>query len=608
MAAGEQPIGTAPGGFVLLGDRPHDGQDDPLGFDGLVEALATLVLESRASTPFSIGVEAAWGMGKSTLMGRLCTRLAREQTITTVMFNAWTADGGGVLEGLVKTVLNELDDRVLRSALRNKQLLSWFRLATSVAGGLVGIGSVVDTVWERVASDPRARNELRALVDQAVSAWRSKQPEFAAERTLCVFVDDLDRCSPEGVLEVFEAMKLYLDVPGLVFIVGYDQDIVSDLVLRKKGYSETITGRDYLEKFIQIVYRVPRSTSEHAELLVDSLLRASRTTDLFGAVERALLIENNQFNPRRIKRFINGFVLAYGLDIRWREFEPQSLVRVQLLHMYFSEFAALLERRSEDDAIEEFLEYRGARDALRRGDHSGEAWSQVAKTLGSHGLPIPKQEATRNDEMILKSLEDNVPLAFVPLADREDFVALVQSLAKAADWGRLRLALAEGTLPRISPAAERETSPALARVSDMRFDGLKVVWVDDQLENIKDYADVLTAGGATVFLAENTQEAERPLRTGAVNVLISDMARGGEPDAGLIGLKHWRGEDLVPRWVIFFTSRNTRSLRRMAEEVGADLTADARELFTFLTAASLELGGRWSTAGEPGSIDATNVP
>jgi hypothetical protein len=121
-------------GFVLLGDQPHEGQQDPLGFDDIVADLASLILASRGSTPFTLGIEAVWGMGKSTLMGRLCTRLASEEAVVPVLFNAWTADDGSVLEGLVKTVLNELDPSVLRRAMRNRKLISGLRVAASVAG------------------------------------------------------------------------------------------------------------------------------------------------------------------------------------------------------------------------------------------------------------------------------------------------------------------------------------------------------------------------------------------------------------------------------------------------------------------------------------------
>ena len=87
--------------------------------------------------------------------------------------------------------------------------------------------------------------------------------------------------------------------------------------------SDAIKSRDYLEKFIQIVYRIPWANPEHAETLVRELLRSSRTEQLFADAERSLLIECNQFNPRRIKRFINAFVLAYGRDHRWRRFAPR---------------------------------------------------------------------------------------------------------------------------------------------------------------------------------------------------------------------------------------------------------------------------------------------
>ena len=40
---------------------------------------------------------------------------------------------------------------------------------------------------------------------------------------LIVFVDDLDRCLPEKAIEVLEAIKLFLEVPGVVFVLGMDQ-------------------------------------------------------------------------------------------------------------------------------------------------------------------------------------------------------------------------------------------------------------------------------------------------------------------------------------------------------------------------------------------------
>lgn len=197
MEANEQAVDR---GFVLLGDQPYRGEADPLGFDGIVTDLATLIRSSRDSTPFTLGIEAPWGMGKSTLMSRLCDRIGedKETGVTPVLFNAWTADEKGALEGLIKTVLNQLDPNVLRRALRNKKLISGLRFGLGLTAGFFGFGNVVDTFWSRVDADPRARNDLRKLVEEGVAKWREEQPGLAGRRMLCVFIHDLDRCSPKG--------------------------------------------------------------------------------------------------------------------------------------------------------------------------------------------------------------------------------------------------------------------------------------------------------------------------------------------------------------------------------------------------------------------------
>ena len=48
---------------------------------------------------------------------------------------------------------------------------------------------------------------------------------------------NLDRCSPAITLEVLEAIKLYLNIEPLVFIVGLDRHVV-----------DAIVGKDYEDK------------------------------------------------------------------------------------------------------------------------------------------------------------------------------------------------------------------------------------------------------------------------------------------------------------------------------------------------------------------------
>ena len=524
----------------------------------LAEELAQLILGSRRATPFTLGVEASWGMGKSTLMGRLRDRVEAEPPVTTVWFNAWTADGNGVLEGLLKTVLNEMDPNVLRRALRNAKLMGWLRVLVSIVAGWLRITSVVDEAWKRVAVDPRGRNELRGLVEQAITDWREKQAGVPEDALLCVFVDDLDRCTPDGVLEVFEAMKLYMDVEGFVFVVGYDRDIVADLVNESKGYSDSIRSQDYLEKIIQTTFRIPRSSRDKSKALLQECLVASGTSALFGDAEQTLVVDRNAHNPRRIKRFLNGFVLSYGLDAQWREFRPDTLIRVHLLYMHFKPFSDLLERPGIDP-VTEFLEYVAARDALRRrGDLA--PVQQAFETLKVSMPPNPDHDS------LLVLLEEEVRVPFSKLVAQDGFVTLIESLAGADDWPRLRAQLAEGREPEIGD------DPG-------RFDGLSVIWIDDNPENNEQYVSALTAAGAYVIASPDIEHTRLVLEHGPVDVLISDIARGGRRDAGFDDLKALAADGLAPRTLLFFTARVTPGNQAAAAALGAEVYSSPTELF-----------------------------
>jgi len=78
--------------------------------------------------------------------------------------------------------------------------------------------------------------------------------------TLVVFIDDLDRCTPDTVIGTLEAIKLFLFAPQTVFIIGADEQLVRQAVRRRfpelQGY-KTNVGRDYLEKLIQFPVRIP---------------------------------------------------------------------------------------------------------------------------------------------------------------------------------------------------------------------------------------------------------------------------------------------------------------------------------------------------------------
>jgi len=75
-----------------------------------------------------------------------------------------------------------------------------------------------------------------------------------------LFVDDLDRCPPDKVVEVLEAIQLLLRTRLFIVVLGLDTRYVTRAL--EKEYVDILTrmgdpsGLDYIEKIIQIPYRV----------------------------------------------------------------------------------------------------------------------------------------------------------------------------------------------------------------------------------------------------------------------------------------------------------------------------------------------------------------
>lgn len=77
---------------------------------------------------------------------------------------------------------------------------------------------------------------------------------------LLYVVDDLDRCGPEGIVKVMEAVRMVLDLDKVVVVIAVDQQIAlsalalnyKDLASQHQIQNPRIIARDYLSKIIQL--------------------------------------------------------------------------------------------------------------------------------------------------------------------------------------------------------------------------------------------------------------------------------------------------------------------------------------------------------------------
>ena len=124
-------------------------------------------------------------------------------------------------------------------------------------------------------------------------------------KKLVIFIDDLDRCSPDKVAHVIEAVNLFLagEFQNCMFVMGVDPEIVAasleeahHRIIDKlpKFASDTPVGWRFMDKFVQLPVIIPPPEKDDIEWYVENLLsneekqerRASEVVDKFEQLSK----------------------------------------------------------------------------------------------------------------------------------------------------------------------------------------------------------------------------------------------------------------------------------------------------------------------------------
>ena len=92
---------------------------------------------------------------------------------------------------------------------------------------------------------------------------------------LCVFIDDLDRCPPELVVKVLEAVILLLvDGPISVWIAIDGRIVVQCIEAKKVGVFDkaNISGHEFLDKIVQLPFAIPELTNDVKKFYLDKII------------------------------------------------------------------------------------------------------------------------------------------------------------------------------------------------------------------------------------------------------------------------------------------------------------------------------------------------
>lgn len=589
MVASEQRL-------ALLNDEPVDtAGTDLLGSGQAARQLAGLLVASRASTPFTLAVDAGWGMGKSSLMRLVDAELTSVPEVHTVWYNAWTSTGADALEGLIKSVLMRFDRRLLRRALHRaseqRALLRVLRALATLVAGPLGAAGLVNELWSNLSVNSQARNEMRDAIRDLAQEW-AENAVYSPRRMLVVFIDDLDRCSEETVLAVCETVKVYLDVPGLAFVVGCDRSALGPSGLLR---DLSPAGAAFMEKIFQTTYRIPVAGGQGVQEYIGWCARTAGIERLLDEPLVELLAERSARNPRRIKRLVNGFVLEATLNPMWADHPPEAVLRTLLIQYFYADFYRMMTSppgADNGDVIADFCTYRRVRALLRAPGAVPEEERPLVNAF------LEERDVARdpgNPRAALQRLERELPTVFPDMVADPGFNSLLDGLLGLPRSEELVRRLREGA-PALVISPQREPVPggglppvpgpvgaigygtepdaiaygsAASPASAASLTGRTILWVDDHPENNATLAAWFRREGATVETAVDSRSADAAIAARTPSVLISDIARGTDDRAGFRYLEALRREERYTGPVVFYAGRVTPARQDTARVLGA---------------------------------------
>lgn len=273
---------------MVVPERTRDLNDEPvysdaLGHHPLARAIGDRILD--CSPPYVLGVQGPWGSGKTSFLRKLWAYLggdpdlsadelrrwygdnwAKPKNIHPVWFNPWhhqfeAHPMSALLQEIRKSV--GFATKAKRKAAKITDVTVYSAL--SLLGDLSSMLPKMDPKkivergreyeaeqFDTVLSSQRFRDYFEGAIGQAIGQ----------NKTMVIFIDDLDRCEANAAYRLLESLKLYLNAKNCIYVLGLDQKHLEEIIAgvfagKDKPWRFRPVAREYLGKMFQCQFLLP---------------------------------------------------------------------------------------------------------------------------------------------------------------------------------------------------------------------------------------------------------------------------------------------------------------------------------------------------------------
>jgi KAP family P-loop domain len=322
-----------------------------LGFEPYAECIVDAI--TGTDPKFSIGIYGEWGTGKTTLMELVRNKLNdHKNLILPIWFNAWRYEREEqfAITALMKTIAFAMGEHPIYKEMKPVIIRSLKLVAKGILSAIAA-KFVSEKTIDELTDEKKIFPYIEFLTQfdkdtiyfdgiHNIEKQMEKILQQYSDTRIVVFIDDLDRCSPKRALEVFESVKVFLDIKGFIFIIGLSHETIAKLITAEYK-SSGIKGEEYIRKIIQIPIILPSWNEFDARDIISNLLVRKKIDENYKRIikdNKDIIATVVEPVPREIKRFINSFLISYRIYSTGSNIKPKELLIVQAMKFRWYDF------------------------------------------------------------------------------------------------------------------------------------------------------------------------------------------------------------------------------------------------------------------------------
>jgi len=456
-------------------------ENDALGLTDYAEALCEFILS--ADTPITIGIQGDWGSGKSSMMYLIEQKLKadgqlQDKKLHTMWFNTWQFSQFNMSEKLSISLLSRFIDEMesltvskRRKESEAKKALRWI-VASTV--NILGADEVAKKVLEEAKPPKETSENIANLQVQLVELVDRTLTEANLDR-IVVFIDDIDRLIPQKAVELLEALKLFLEIEGCVYVLACDYQVIVQGLRQKFGVGEAeLKGRSFFDKIIQVPFKMPVNqydTEGFCKKMLEHIGVAHKKSDI--ALYLALITYSAGFNPRTVKRLFNNLLLLKIVLDKKKALKADKVAKVnEKMRILFATLCLQNTFSPVYDYLHNYLQQLTITD--------GEAVSntnQLFVELREPGKFAKLWQDVKTSETFFNQLADFIGVFFDAIQLQSDTAEAAAKTLNAAEIGTLKTILSFSGMVAVQEKPEQPTvtSDEIRQIRRLNRDLIKSV-------------------------------------------------------------------------------------------------------------------------------------